>query len=85
MFKDNAKTGPAPVTCGGLSHAVDYTANTVSMSIPRTCLGSPTWVEANVLTRSSAGLNQDVQRNLFDNGQRAGHGEGGWSPRLRKG
>ncbi len=85
VFKDNAKTGPAPVSCAGLSHTVDYAANTVTMSIPRTCLGSPRWIEANVLSRSTGGLNQDVQRNLFDNGQRAGHGDGGWSARLRRG
>lgn len=84
VFKQNP-TGGAPVTCGGLTHAVDYTANTVSMSIPRTCLGSPTWIQANVLSRSTAGLDQDVQRNLLDNGQQAGHTELGWSGRLRRG
>lgn len=85
VFKQNASTGGGPVTCGGLTHAVDYTANTVSMSIPRTCLGSPTWIQANVLSRSTAALDQDVQRNLFDNGQQAGHSELGWSGRLRRG
>jgi hypothetical protein len=85
VFKNNAKTGPAPVACGGLTHAVDYVANTVTMSIPRTCLGSPRWIEANVLSRSTGDLDADVQRNLFDNGQSAGHGAGGWSARLRRG
>lgn len=85
VFKNNTRTGPAPVTCGGLTHALDYVANTVTMSIPRTCLGSPTWIEANVVSRSAANLGQDVQRNLFDNGQSAGHTDGGWSARLRRG
>jgi hypothetical protein len=85
VFKLNAKTGGAPVSCDGLSHVIDFTANTVAMSVPRSCLGSPTWLEANVVTRSSGNLDQEVQRNLFDNGQSSGHTDGGWSTRLRRG
>ena len=34
------------VRCRGLSHHIDYTANTVTMSVPRSCLGKPRWVKA---------------------------------------
>jgi len=34
------------VRCKGLSHAIDYATNTVSVSVPRTCLSGPRWVQA---------------------------------------
>jgi hypothetical protein len=30
--------------CDGLSHRIDYEANTIKMSVPRSCLGGPRWV-----------------------------------------
>ena len=32
------------VACPGLTHEVDYGADTVRVRVPRTCLGSPPWV-----------------------------------------
>ena len=34
------------VRCRGVSHRIDYTANTVTMVVPRSCLGRPRWVKA---------------------------------------
>ena len=32
------------VRCPGLSHDIDYEANRVTIAVPRTCIGTPTWV-----------------------------------------
>jgi hypothetical protein len=32
------------VRCAGLRHTIDYRTHTVRISVPRTCLGNPTWV-----------------------------------------
>jgi hypothetical protein len=38
----------AEVACAGLSHRIDYATETVTLRVPRTCLGSPRWVSANL-------------------------------------
>ncbi|GAB3654131.1 hypothetical protein GCM10027596_05500 [Nocardioides korecus] len=43
-----SKTSGRTVRCRGLSHHIDYTANTVTMSVPRACLGHPRRVSAGV-------------------------------------
>ena len=40
------------VTCRGLRHAIDYRADTVRVSVPRSCLGRPTWVRVGGSTAS---------------------------------
>jgi hypothetical protein len=39
-----SKSSGAPVTCKGLARDIDYTANTLSFEIPRSCLSNPKWV-----------------------------------------
>ena len=34
------------LTCAGMTHRIDYDANVVTLRIPRSCLGDPTWVRA---------------------------------------
>ena len=36
-----------PIRCAGFDHTIDYTANTVQLSVPRSCVGNPRWVEVN--------------------------------------
>jgi hypothetical protein len=33
-----------PVTCSGMRHSFDYARNVATVSIPRSCLGKPSWV-----------------------------------------
>jgi hypothetical protein len=40
LFKPNGK----PVTCQ-VGHSIDYTANTATVRVPRSCLGNPRWVK----------------------------------------
>jgi hypothetical protein len=58
--------------CRGLRHAIDYRANTVGISVPRSCLGRPRWVRVGAET-SSYSEAQEMHRSddaLF-NGQHA--------------
>src|SRR4051812_4526949 len=38
-----------PIRCGGFDHSIDYATNVVEVSIPRTCVGNPRWVEASYM------------------------------------
>ena len=73
-----------PISCDGLSRAIDYDLNTVELSIPRSCLGNPAWVELN-----SVNIGYDevdgTFHNYLDNVLRAGHSYDGWSDRVAKG
>lgn len=35
-----------PVSCDGLARRIDWSTNTVRMTVPRACLGNPRWVRA---------------------------------------
>jgi hypothetical protein len=37
-----------PVTCSGMRHSFDYTHDVATVSIPRGCLGKPSWVRVGV-------------------------------------
>jgi hypothetical protein len=39
MSADNLK-------CAGVTHEIDYALNTITLSLPRTCLSNPRWVQA---------------------------------------
>lgn len=43
------------VSCSGLERRIDFTANTVLLVIPRTCLGSPGWVRVGVGAYAAVG------------------------------
>lgn len=53
LFKPNGKT----VRCH-IGHAVDYTANTATVKVPRSCLGEPKWVKVAMQEASSLADNQ---------------------------
>ena len=40
--------GDPPSRCAAATVAIDYDINTLTMSIPRGCLGEPRWIEAKV-------------------------------------
>lgn len=83
LFK-NGKNSNGPVACSGFTHAIDYQANTVTMSIPRGCLGTPRWIESSVL--ASGSLDDGTTTHYYlDNGATAGHAYLKWGKRLRRG
>ncbi len=52
--------------CRGLSHHIDYTANTVTMSVPRSCLGRPGWIKAGAASVRLAGMGDVVDGSNAD-------------------
>ena len=70
------------VSCRGLSQDIDYAADTVTVTVPRRCLGAPRWVEA-----FTAGIGfSDTGDFYVDHGHMAGMQEKVvWSERVRKG
>lgn len=63
MFKPNGK----PVTCR-IGHAVDYTANTATVRVPRSCLGKPKWVRVAMQEASPLGDQQAYVDDSRSNG-----------------
>lgn len=60
------------VPCTGISHKIDYVANTVLAVVPRTCLGNPRWVRAGIgtITFGASDFFVDdarTQGNIYDN------------------
>lgn len=58
------------VACRGISHKIDYTANTVLLVIPRACFGNPRWVrEANYSVVAETGTSyfwDDARSGVYD-------------------
>jgi len=72
------------IDCAGLTHAIDYTANTVEISIPRSCVGKPTWVE--VAEFSVSNVSDDTTTHSYiDDAGTDSHGFGTWSDKVRRG
>ncbi|MGN6577260.1 MAG: hypothetical protein ACTHKG_16425 [Nocardioides sp.] len=70
------------VTCRGLSHDIDYAADTVTVRVPRSCLSAPRWVQ--VFT-AAIGFS-DTGDFYIDHGHMADMKEKVvWSDRIRKG
>jgi hypothetical protein len=67
--------------CKGLAHHLDYDQNVVTVTVPRSCLSRPRWVQAGVgavkLTDSTAYVD-DAQSQTVGNYPV-------WSPRIRRG
>jgi hypothetical protein len=77
-----SKPNGTEVSCRGLSHDVDYAADTVTVKVPRRCLSAPRWVEA---FTAAIGFS-DTGDFYIDHGHMAGMQEKVvWSDRVRKG
>ena len=57
------------VTCRGLRHSIDYRADEVRVSVPRSCLGRPAWVRVG---GSSASWSEAQETYRSDDGLRKG-------------
>lgn len=77
------KTG-SRISCPGLTHEIDYTANTVAVSVPRSCVGKPAWVE---IGEFGVGFHSDDagDHQYVDNAETDGHGYASWSAKIRRG
>lgn len=76
--------------CRGLGAAYDGAADTVALSVPARCIGSPRWVRLGVKTRATPRLYADNPGTVFflaDDGHRGGYRENGIAkgPRIRRG
>jgi hypothetical protein len=68
------------VKCTGIDHAIDYVANTVTVSVPRRCLSNPRYVQA---FTAGAGFS-DAGDQYFDHGHMADmHERIVWSDKIR--
>lgn len=74
----------AQIDCAGLTHAIDYTANTVEISIPRSCVGKPMWVEVAEFSVSNTS-DAAGDHSYIDDAATAGHKFGTWSDKVRRG
>ena len=76
-----------PAKCRNVGHTIDYASNTIVLSIPRSCIGNPRWVELSTVVEGfkQEGATEDDFHSYLDNAQTAGHGYGGWSRRIHQG
>jgi hypothetical protein len=76
------KPNGSEVKCRGLGYAIDYVANTVTVKVPRRCLGNPRYVEAFTMAAgfSAAGDQYIDHGHLAEMRERVT-----WSDRVRRG
>ena len=73
------------IKCAGLTHAIDYTADTVQVSIPRSCVGKPAWAEVAEFSVSNVTDDAGTTHSYIDDAATAGHKFGSWSDKVRRG
>jgi hypothetical protein len=74
------KLNGQPVTCAGIRHSIDWTANQVTVSFPRACVSQPRWIQV----RDGAVSMTDTDF-FVDNGANTTHQEPTqWSARIHK-
>ncbi len=81
------KKSGMPIRCAGFDHTIDYTANTVQLSVPRSCVGNPRWVEVNYVGLGNV-EDPEVEsgyRNYEDTAHTSASGWNGWSARVKRG
>jgi hypothetical protein len=75
--------------CRGLARSIDYTANTVTVTIPRSCLSNPRWVQVGDAAVKFTGLDAtDVTAGtgyVDDAGSPDVGNNIAWSPRIHRG
>ena len=72
--------------CEGTKAHVDFEKDLLSVSVPRSCFGSPTWIKAHVdavatkFNEETGGYTQ-----IFDNAHNGNGNFNGWTDRIKKG
>ena len=69
------------VRCRGFQHSVDYVVDTVTMTLPRRCLGRPRWVRVSMSNYMFRGDSEATFQEITDNPHTA-DAEGGMTGRL---
>ena len=69
------------VRCPGFAHTVDYDADRVVMTLPRTCLGRPRWVRVSMTNYMYAGDTEATFQEFTDNPHTA-DADGGTTGRI---
>jgi len=68
-----------------MTHLVDYANDQVTVSIPRSCLSNPRWVQ---VTIGAMSVKRDFSASFLDNGQNASHRDPSatpdWSARIKR-
>ena len=71
--------------CKGLTHLVDYPAGLVKVSVPRSCLSGPRWVQVRSMAMAFEESGNELTT-LFDSGQdESADMPRAWSGRVRRG
>ncbi|HET7689768.1 MAG TPA: hypothetical protein VFK41_05300 [Nocardioidaceae bacterium] len=74
--------GPGSATCKGLRHTIDYTQDLITISIPRSCLSRPRWVQ---FQGEASTFNFDEVTELFvDDLTGIGYESQNWSAKIRR-
>jgi hypothetical protein len=69
-------------TCAGFKTEIDWVADQMSLSIPRSCMADPTWVQV----KSGAGSHRvSNDSDYYDNAHHSKGNEKGWTDRIKKG
>jgi hypothetical protein len=71
--------------CPGFKTDVDWSANVLSFSAPRTCLGTPKYVIVHVEDWSSTFDETTGYQSWFDNAHNAESDEKGWTGKIKTG
>jgi hypothetical protein len=78
--------------CSGMSHTIDYTRNKVTLTVPRSCLGRPRWVEVaestvRVEDTSSSSTDPTASLNLYIDDAFSPYFTSNthWSPKVHRG
>ncbi len=61
------------VKCPRLGHSIDYDTEQVTMSVPRGCIGRPTWVKVGLANYMFRGETEEDFQEITDNPHSAGH------------
>jgi hypothetical protein len=73
------------VSCKGMSHVLDYDANTVRLVIPASCLSKPRWIQAYIGADGYAATAEQPMTLTHDNGLADTWAHTGWTGKIRKG
>jgi hypothetical protein len=74
----------AKASCAHLTHAIDYVANTITISVPRNCVSSPRWVQVQPGALTMA-FESETMGMTIDDALSAGPEPKTWSPKVKVG
>ena len=70
------------VRCAGLARSVEWAADQVTVTVPRSCLSAPRWVQ---VVTAAGNYATEGRRSYVDVAGKAGYRFSGWSDKVRRG